>query len=109
VLRYIWDNLEQREILTSIVNASVEADQEKENQHPRASENTAPNASEIHKELEKMLTDWDNPETSLAERALIKDRLRFLDNRSEWISNPVEQQFLRSPIDALWKKILESQ
>ena len=39
VLRYIWDTEEQIEIIANIVNNVVEADEEKEGQHPRASIN----------------------------------------------------------------------
>ena len=109
VLRFIWDNLEQREIIASIVNAAVEADPIKENQHPRASQKSAPDPEEIRKELTLMLEQWEKPETTAAERTLLKDRLRYLDGRCEWIVNPVQRQFLREPMDQLWKKILQSQ
>lgn len=109
VLRYIWDNLEQREIISSIVNAIVEADSATEMHHPRALQNSLPNPEEILKEVEKMAEEWENPATTLAEKALIKDRLRYLDSQSDWITNSTQQQFLREAIENLWKQILAAQ
>jgi MoxR-like ATPase len=108
VLRYIWDNEEQREVIASIVNATVEADPEKDRQHPRASLSAAPNADEIWREVAAMTAQWDNAETSLAERALIKDRLRHLSGRCEWIVNETQRAYVQQPIDLLWKKILQA-
>ncbi|MBK9451669.1 MAG: AAA family ATPase [Bacteroidetes bacterium] len=108
VLRYIWDTEEQREVISSIVNAAVEADTDKQNQHPRASQSASPDADEIHREVLKMTAAWENPETPIAERSLIKDRLRYLNGRSEWIVNDTQRIYVQGPMNALWEKILRS-
>ena len=108
VLRYIWDTEEQREVIASIVNAAVDADPDKQNQHPRASQSASPDADEIHREVLKMTEAWENPETPIAERSLIKDRLRYLNGRAEWIVNDTQRLFVQGPMNALWEKILRS-
>lgn len=108
VLRYIWDTEEQREVIAAIVNATVNADPEKESQHPRASQSAAPDANEIHQEVLKMAEAWENPDTTLAERALIKDRLRHLHGRAEWIVNDTQRAFVQQPINELWDRILHA-
>ncbi|MFN8397374.1 MAG: hypothetical protein U0176_22315 [Bacteroidia bacterium] len=108
VLRYIWDTEEQREVINSIVNAAVEADPVKEGQHPRASKSATPDADEIHREVTRMAEAWDNPATPIAERALIKDRLRYLNGRAEWITNDTQRVFVQGPINDLWGKILRA-
>ncbi|MEY3443491.1 MAG: hypothetical protein RLZZ519_1772, partial [Bacteroidota bacterium] len=108
VLRYIWDTEEQREVISSIVNAAVEADTDKQNQHPRASQSASPDAEEIHREVLKMTEAWENPETPIAERSLIKDRLRYLNGRAEWIVNDTQRIYVQAPMNALWEKILRS-
>ena len=108
VLRYIWDTEEQEEIIAGIVNGVVATDQEGLPQHPRASASTAPDADEIYKEVTAMAEKWGQPGLPMAERTLIKDRLRYLDGRCEWISNEVQRRYVQGPIDQLWQKILQT-
>lgn len=108
VLRYIWDTDEQREIIAGIVNAVVETEEDRVAQHPRAKLSGTANADEIFEEVNKMADQWDNPETTNAARAVIKDRLRYLNGRCEWITNPVQREYVLKPVDELWKKILQS-
>jgi MoxR-like ATPase len=108
VMRYIWDNEDQQEIIAGIINSVVEADKTTPNQHPRATENVLPNADEIFKEVETMDKQWDDAALPLAERTMIKDRLRYLNGRCEWISNEVQRNYVQQPIDALWQKIIHS-
>lgn len=108
VMRYIWDTEEQREVIASIVNIVVEADKESPHQHPRASVNAAPNADEIYKEVITMMEQWEDVELPLAERTIIKDRLRYLSGRCQWINNEVQRSYVQQPIDSLWQKIVYS-
>jgi len=108
VMRYIWDTEEQREVIASIVNTVVEADKETTNQHPRASVNAAPDADEIFKEVTTMTEQWEDTELPLAERTIIKDRLRYLNGRCQWINNEVQRSYVQQPIDSLWQKIIHS-
>ncbi len=108
VLRYIWDTEEQREVISGIINSVIEAEGEKELQHPRARKSSSPNADDIYQEILRMTDKWENPETSMAERSLIKDRLRFLNGRCDWISNEEQKSFVQKPIDELWEKITHS-
>jgi MoxR-like ATPase len=107
VMRYIWDTNEQREIIAGIINAVVEADESKEQQHPRASANAAPDADEIYKEVMSMTEKWMSEDVLMSERAIIKDRLRFLNSRCTWISNETQRNFVQEPIDELWQKIIQ--
>ena len=108
VLRYIWDTEEQREVIASIVNAVVEADDTPEKQHPRASIKNLPNADEILTEVENMAKQWNAAETTMAEKTVIKDRLRYLNGRCEWISNEEQRKYVQQPIDELWQNILST-
>lgn len=108
VMRYIWDNEDQQEIIAGIINSVVEADKTETNHHPRATENVLPNADEIFKEVEVMDKQWDDAALPMAERTMIKDRLRYLNGRCTWISNEVQRNYVQQPIDALWQKIIHS-
>jgi len=108
VLRYIWDTEEQEEIIAGIVNGVVTADAAGQASHPRAFVHAAPNADEIYKEVTALAEKWEDPAVPLAQRTVIKDRLRYLNGRCEWISNEVQRRYVREPIDQLWHKILHS-
>jgi MoxR-like ATPase len=87
----------------------VEGDKELPQQHPRANINGVPNADEIFKEVSVMAEKWDNTtELPLSERTIIKDRLRYLNGRCEWIANELQREYVQKPINILWGKILHS-
>lgn len=106
VMRYIWDTEEQREVIAGIVNSVVETDQGDQPRHPRAMVNAQPNADEIYGEVAALAEQWGAAEVSMAERTVIKDRLRYLNGRSQWISNATQRTYVQEPIDRLWQKIL---
>jgi MoxR-like ATPase len=106
VMRYIWDTNEQIEIIAGMINAIIETDESK-SQHPRASANAAPDPDEIYKEVISMSEKWVSEDISMSERAIIKDRLRFLNNRCAWINNATQRNFVQAPIDELWQKIIQ--
>ena len=108
VLRYIWDTEEQQEIIASIVNTALQISNEPALQHPRANNASVPDADAIYKEVQQMTMQWDAADTSPAERALIKDRLRYLNDRCEWIKNDTQKSFVLQPIDELWGKIMQT-
>ncbi|RFM30706.1 AAA family ATPase [Chitinophaga silvisoli] len=109
VLRYIWDTEEQQELIAAIVNAAlVTNDEQQSAAHPRAAVNSSPDADAIYREVQQMTTQWEAADTSPAERALIKDRLRYLNDRCEWINNDTQKNFVLAPIDHLWEKIMQT-
>ncbi|MGO8055783.1 hypothetical protein, partial [Rhizobium leguminosarum] len=86
----------------------VEADKDSPNQHPQASIHALPNADEIYKEVTAMADQWNDEKLPMSERTIIKDRLRYLNGRCEWISNSVQRAYVQQPIDLLWQKIIHS-
>lgn len=108
VMRYIWDTEEQREVMAGIVNSVVEADKEPLHQHPRANINSIPDADEIYKEVIGMAEKWEDTNLALSDRTIIKDRLRYLNGRCEWILNELQRDYVQQPIDTLWEKIIHS-
>jgi MoxR-like ATPase len=106
VLKHIWDTEEQREIISNIVSTTIASDVE-EKQHPRAKSSSVPNADDIYQEVQRLIEQWEFPETSSADRSLIKDRLVHLNNRCEWIGNEEQRKYVQEPIDRLWKQIMQ--
>jgi MoxR-like ATPase len=108
VMRYIWDTEEQQEIIAGIINSVVESDKVSAQQHPQAAKHSTPNPDEIFKEVMSMTEQWEDENLPLSERTIIKDRLRYLNGRCDWIINPVQREYVKTPIDALWQKIIHT-
>lgn len=106
VLRYIWDTDEQVEIISAIINAAIDTAEPEVSHHPQALVDTAPNADEIYTEVMILEKEWDSHDVTLSQRTSIKDRLRYLNGRCEWISNETQRAYVQKPIDALWQKII---
>ena len=106
VLKYIWDTEEQIEILGGIIDSVIEKTTEP-NAHPQAF-SKKPNAEELIKEVELLSEKWRSDDLSFEEKNVIKDKLRYLQTRSNWIKNPEHKQHIQTEIESLWQKILQT-
>ncbi len=106
VLKYIWDTEEQVEILAGIINAIIEKDTAAQ-AHPQAMFNKLPNPEEVMKEVNLLTGQWEEQRT-FEEQNVIKDKLRYVQTRCDWIKNPVQKQHIQQEIEVLWKKILQT-
>ncbi len=106
IMRYIWDTQEQREIIASIVNTVIDESKE-DDYHPRAFINNEPDVDEIFKEMSNINQKWDYINTTMVERSNIKDRLRYLNGRSQWLKNEVQREYIQKLSDELWDKIIK--
>ena len=106
VLKYIWDTEEQIEVLVGIVDKVVEED-ELEKQHPQALANKLPNPEELLDEVRSLKSRLESAETA-EELNVIKDKLRFVQNRAEWIQKSEHKTFIDKEIEELWKQLLST-
>ncbi|MBC7450140.1 MAG: AAA family ATPase, partial [Cytophagales bacterium] len=107
VLKYIWDTEEQIEILSGIIDSVIE----KESSplaHPQALFNKTPNAEELIKEVHLLNTKWTSDGLSFEEQNVIKDKLRYVQTRCNWIKNHEHKQHIQNEIESLWKKMLQT-
>ena len=107
VLKHIWDSEEQIEILEGIINHIIEKD-DAPNAHPQATFNKTPDPEELMKDVENLQEKWQSQNLSFEEQNVIKDKLRYLQTRSEWLKNAEQKQYIQSEIDSLWQKILKT-
>ena len=107
VMKYIWDTEEQIEILAGIIDNIVEKDDSPKS-HPQALFNKRPNAEELLSDVEILKEKWETGELSFEEQNIIKDKLRYIQNRSNWISHTEHKQHIQGEIEALWHKILQT-
>lgn len=107
VLKYIWDTEEQMEVLSGIVNNVIEQEVT-ERAHPQAFFNKVPRADDVMKEIQLLAQQWNTPEVSFEEQNVIKDKLRYVQTRCDWIKNTEQKQFVQKEIEALWQKMLQT-
>ena len=107
VLKYIWDTEEQVEVLEGIVNHIIEKDTS-EKAHPQAVYNKVPDAEEVMKEGKYLSDKWNDSTLSFEEQNVIKDKLRYVQTRCDWIKNPEQKQYIQTEIEQLWQKMLKT-
>lgn len=106
VLKYIWSTEEQIETLQATVNALIEKEETNDRSHPQAFFNKAPNPEELMSEVTNLKSKFSNQELTLQELNVIKDKLRYLQNRTDWLKDQQKKQYINNEIDQLWKEIL---
>lgn len=107
VLKYIWDTEEQIEILAGIIDTLIEKEPA-ENMHPQAMYNKVPNAEELIKEVELLTKNWVTEGLSFEERNIIKDKLRYVQTRANWLKSIEHKTYIQGEIDKLWESILKT-
>ena len=107
VLKHIWDTEEQIEILEGIINRTIEKEDHPAS-HPQALQNKTPNPEEVMKDVKILVEKWNSETLSFEEQNVIKDKLRYLQTRCDWIGNSEQKQYIQQEIESLWQKILQT-
>lgn len=107
VLKYIWDTEEQIEILAGIINSIIDNDTSPL-PHPQAVSMKAPNAEDLMKEVVQLTQKWESGTLTFEEQNMIKDKLRFVQTRCNWVKNNEHKQHLQSTIESLWHTMLHT-
>jgi MoxR-like ATPase len=107
VVKYIWDTEEQVEIIAGIVDVLIEKETHPK-AHPQALFNQAPNPEKLLKEVLDLNEKWQDESLSFEEKNLLKDQLRHLQTRCNWIQNPEHKTHIQNQIEALWKSMLQT-
>jgi MoxR-like ATPase len=107
VLKYIWDTEEQIEILAGIIDSIIEKD-EAPLAHPQAMFNKAPDPEELIKEVELLTDKWKSNTLSFEEKNVVKDKLRYVQTRSNWVKNSEHKQHIQTEIENLWQTMLQT-
>jgi MoxR-like ATPase len=102
VLRHVWDTLEQREVLASLVGEVVNAAKADPADHPRARAADAPDPEELARDLEELKQRLTDPQITEADRASLRDRLGLLAGRVEWVKDAEKRAFLQEQVEKLW-------
>jgi MoxR-like ATPase len=101
VFRHVWDTLEQREVLASLVQEALKAVAPDPRDHPRAAGNE-PDPEALARDIEALRQRLTDAAASPGEREAAKDRLTVLGGRLQWVPDAHRRQFLQKQIDAAW-------
>lgn len=104
VFRYVWDTVEQQEVLAAIVQEVLKSIEPADADHPRARGN-APDAEALARELEELAKRSAGTELTAADRSVMRDRLGLLSSRCQWVLDARHRDVLTGQVDQLWAKL----
>lgn len=107
VLRYVWDSEDQIEILSGIIDKHLE-DVIEDNRHPQSENGQKANPEQLSTELDEISGEWESSETSMDVKVRLKDKLRFIQTRADWLEDIEKREFLKKKIDDIWQRMLET-
>lgn len=107
VLKHIWDTEEQIEILEGIINGIIDKDDHPK-AHPQARYNKVPDPEELMKDVQILKQEWEAGELKFEKQNIIKDKLRYLQTRTDWIKSSEQKQYIQNEIESLWQKMLQT-
>ena len=105
IFRYIWDSLEQQEIIASIVTEALKEGEPDSADHPRARNANAPDPESIARDMDALLERLAEPRDGDSELSIIRDRLSVLTARCQWIQSAASREFLLKRTEEIWKKL----
>lgn len=105
VMRNIWDTEEQIETLQAMIEGVIGKEPIPDS-HPQAFQNALPDAEVLMQEIISLTERWKQSAENWEEKNLIKDQLRFLQNRNNWLQSEEKRRYIQQNIDVLWQKIL---
>lgn len=101
VFRYIWETLEQREVIATLVGDVLAKAPDDAAAHPRARGDDRPNPESIARDLEHMAARLAAADLTAAQRAHLRDRLGVLAGRCEWVADQTQRDFLLQRVNKL--------
>ena len=104
ILRYIWDNEDQPEVLSSIVQDAIGKTKsaDEQNTHPRSRNVELPDPESLARDLARIKDRLAEPDLPTTERTYLFDRLGLLAGRCQWVADEQQRTHLESEIEALW-------
>ena len=67
-----------------------------------------PNAEELAKEVLYLTTKWESGNLSFEEQNVIKDKLRYVQTRCNWLKNNEHKLHIQSKIESLWQQMFQT-
>lgn len=106
VLRYIWDAMEQQEVISAIVQQAVDAALDSHGAaHPRARVDEAPDAESLARDFDRLEETLSGPSVTASLRATVRDQLALLAGRCQWVADAQQREHLEQRVAVLWERL----
>lgn len=106
VLQYIWDSIEQEEILSAIVQKSLDIDGiDEQSRHPMSALESEVNPESLARDLELLSNQISEQITDSVALNQTRDRLTALSGRVEWVRDEQKRTQLMEMISEAWDKM----
>src|SRR5262245_1565310 len=105
VFRYIWDTVEQQEVLASVVQQALSKTEPQPDDHPRARGDEAPDPEGLARDLEEIAGRVNGGDASSPARSSAADHLGLLAARCQWVKDENQRNVLLQRVEELWKQI----
>lgn len=111
VLRYVWDTLEQIEVLTAIVNEALQSNDDGEPDgaevkvHAQSQSVDVPDPQLLSSELDQIESQIVESEKNANLKSWLRDRLGLLMSRIEWVSQDEPREFLKQRVSGQLKRL----
>jgi len=105
VLRYVWDTEDQIEILAGIIDKRLENLTE-EGRHPQSQVGQKADPEQLAKELDEIQTTLESGGIGADEQLKLKENLKLIQARADWLDDEQKRIFLKEKIDGIWKQML---
>ena len=109
VLRYIWDTMEQVEVLAKIVDDTIQNGENPSMSdirvHSRSTGPDAPNPEYLSNDLSQIESQLNASENDANQTSWLRDRLGLLAARVEWVANEESRSFLKERIQSLLSRV----
>ena len=114
VLRYIWDTMEQVEVLAKIVDDAIRSDgnvteDHQVTVHPRSAGADAPHPEHLSKDLDQIESQLAAAESDSNQTSWLRDRLSLLLARVEWVKQDEPRGFLKERIQKMLQRVKHEQ
>ena len=106
VLRYIWDTVEQQEILNTLVDKAIENCQGDENErHPLSTQHKRPDPEKLAADLDQIIDRLSASEVADVEESQARDQLAIIAENVQWVADQMKREQLQKTIDQAWSKL----
>lgn len=109
VMRYIWDTMEQVEVLAKIVDDAIRSESGDTNSsvtaHPRSTGIDVPDPEHISNDLDQIESQLRATDGDANQASWLRDRLSLLAGRVEWVQVDESRIFLKERIQQLLQRL----
>ena len=103
VMRFIWDRMDQQEVLAEIVGQFIAKQEPETTDHPRARTSGEPDPESLARDLDAIAEHLKQGKPTRGDIVYLRDRLNILDGRCQWVQDGGHRETLTKRVAETWK------